>query len=72
MTALSEYLKIKKKSASEFGLEIGIKSRATSMRVVNGQRFRGIQKLFLAIYEQTRLTPNDILGFPPRKDGGDA
>lgn len=69
MSALRQYLKIKNKSITTFGEELGC-SRLRAMRIVNGERFNAIHALFLKIYDLTRLTPNDILGIPPRNEGG--
>lgn len=65
MTMLRDYLKLKKKSIAAFGVELGC-SRLKALRIVNGERFTSIRGLFLKIYDVTRLTPNDILGIPPK------
>lgn len=41
-------------------------SRATRYRIDTGQRFQSMRPLFLAIYKHTKLTPNDVLGIPPK------
>ncbi len=45
-------------------------SRTTAHRMVTGEWFRTITPLFRRLYEVTSLTPNEILGIPPKKDGG--
>ena len=46
--------------------ELGV-SRTTAHRIVTGEKFTKIGTLFRRIYEITNLTPNEILGIPPRK-----
>lgn len=41
-------------------------SRATRYRIDTGERFKTMRPLFLAIYKHTKLTPNDVLGIPPK------
>jgi len=45
-------------------------SRTTAHRMVTGEWFKTIRPWFKQIYKATGLTPNDILGIPPRKEGG--
>lgn len=41
-------------------------SRTTAHRILTGERFKSVKNLFLKIYAVTNLTPNDILGIPPK------
>jgi hypothetical protein len=44
-------------------------SRTTAHRMVTGEWFRTLRPLFKRLYEVTNLTPNDILGIPPKNGG---
>jgi hypothetical protein len=69
MSIIIKALKQNKKSIAQFGRDIGC-SRIAAHRIAHGSRFISIRALFSKIYDATKLTPNDILGIPPRKDGG--
>lgn len=45
-------------------------SRTTAHRMVTGEWFRTLRPLFRRLYEVTNLTPNDILGIPPKNEAG--
>lgn len=68
MSIIIKTLKQNKKSIAQFGRDIGC-SRIAAHRIAHGSRFTIIKRLFNKIYEATKLTPNEILGFPPN-DGG--
>lgn len=44
-------------------------SRTTAHRIVTGEWFRSLRPMFKRLYEITNLTPNDILGIPPKNRG---
>lgn len=69
MSIIIKTLKQNKKTIAQFGRDIGC-SRIAAHRIAHGSRFTAIHRLFSKIYEATKLTPNEILGFPPKNDGG--
>lgn len=66
MNAISRYLKDKEKTVVWFAAQMKM-SRASAHRILSGARLRAIRKLFMRLYEVTRLTPNEILDIPPSK-----
>lgn len=71
MQNLKTALKSQKITITKFGETLGT-SRMAATRIVSGKRFKNIKLLFQKIYDITKLTPNDILGIPAKKESGES